>query len=58
MSRRVWIIVVTGTIVSVVAMQAALRLMGLGNPPIAMRDTDLEYRLICPSSGILGQMAA
>lgn len=46
MKRRVWASVVISAVVFVVALEAALRLIGLGNPPIAVRDTELEYRLV------------
>lgn len=46
MSRRVWATVAKCAALAVVATEATLRFIGLGDPPIAVRDTELEYRLV------------
>ena len=44
--RRRWFLAVVALLAIFAAIEVSLRLVGLGNPPIAMRDDELEYRLI------------
>jgi hypothetical protein len=46
MRHRAWATVAICTAVTLVAIEATLRLIGLGDPPIAVRDPELEYRLV------------
>ena len=44
--RRRWLLAVVALLAAFAAIEVSLRLVGLGNPPIAIRDDELEYRLI------------